>query len=436
MLTASSAAVVRPARPASLAGRLFARWGAALRHRHFRLLWLSLLPGTLGMMMAMVAFGYLAFQLSGSATTLALVSAGWGVPMFLLSPAAGVVADRFSRRNVLLATQAIVGISAAVTSALIFTGLIQVWHLFVVAFVQGTAFSFHMPARQALMAELVGPDDLANALALYNTGLSLNRVLGPAIGGALLTVPAVGAGGLFAIMAGLYGVVLAMLFKLPAESAAQGTRMRVRATGSRLGQMAGGLRYVTGRPGLRRLLLLAVLPTVFASPYQSLMPAVAVRVFDVDAAGLGALMTANGVGALAGSLAIAGIGGGARRLSRVQFAAGVAFGMALVGFALVGVFVPALALVALAGGASAAYASVNISLLMGQTEREYHGRVMSVYMMTFAMMPLSSVPAAWVADQVGLPITLAACGALSALVVALMGGREADAGRGVGGAGR
>jgi MFS family permease len=183
-------------------------------------------------------------------------------------------------------------------------------------------------------------------------------------------------------------------------------------------------------------MLLAFLPLLFGMPYQSLMPAVAARVFQVDAAGLGVLLTANGLGALAGSLLLAGAAAthrsdrgragspGAVRLSRLQFGAGLLFGGALVAFALSGAFVPALFLVALVGGASAAYTAINNTLLMNQTPVEYHGRVMGVYMMTFAAMPLSSLPAAWLADHVGLPATLAACGALAALVVAIVGRRE------------
>ena len=399
---------------------LLERWAAALRHRGFRVLWLSLLPGTLGMMMASVAFGYLAYQLSGAATTLALVNAGWGVPMVLVSPLAGVAADRFRRRTVILITQSVIGLTAVVAAVLVATGTIQVWHLVVVALVQGTAFSFNMPARQALIAELVGPDDLANALALQNAGLSLNRVAGPAIGGALLTLPAVGATGVFAVMAGLYGIVLVLVRRLPATAGRTGIRPRTPARGAR--QLVAGLTYVAAQPRLRRLLVLAFLPLLFGMPYQALMPAVAAEVFRVDAAGLGALLTANGVGALAGSLVLAGMGRAAR-LGRLQLGAGLLFGAALVAFALVGSFLPALGCVALAGGGSAVYSAANSTLLMSQTPPEYHGRVMGVYFMTFAAMPLSSLPAAWVADQVGLPATLAGCGALSAVVVALLGRR-------------
>src|SRR4029079_1719034 len=163
----------------------------------------------------------------------------------------------------------------------------------------GVAFAFNMPARQALVAELVPREELANALAIQNAGLNFNRVAGPAIGGALLTLPAVGPAGVFAVMAGLYLVVLLALWRLPATGqpgrAAQATP---RARSSVVGQLGAGLAYVFGRSDLRRLRLLAFLPLLFGMPYQALMPAIAAQVFEVDAAGLGALLTANGLGAL------------------------------------------------------------------------------------------------------------------------------------------
>ena len=402
-------------------------WGSALRYPGFRILWLSLLPGTLGMMMGVVAFGFVAYQLTGSATTLAVVNAGWGLPMVVCSPLAGVVADRFSRRRVLLVTQSVVGLTAVGACLLIASGTVQVWQLLLVTLVQGVAFAFNMPARQALVAELVPREELANALAIQNAGLNFNRVAGPAIGGALLTLPAVGPAGVFAVMAGLYLVVLLALWRLPATGqpgrAAQATP---RARSSVVGQLGAGLAYVFGRSDLRRLLLLAFLPLLFGMPYQALMPAIAAQVFEVDAAGLGALLTANGLGALGGSIAVAGmVGAGAvARLARLQYLSGILFGTALTGFALMEALIPALILVAVVGGASAAYTAVNNTLLMGQTPPEYHGRVMGVYMMTFAAMPLSSLPAAWMAERVGLSATLALCGVVSAAVVALLGRRR------------
>lgn len=398
-------------------------WGPALQHRHYRLLFFSLLPGTLGLMMAMVAFGYVAYRISGSATLLALTTAGYGISMAVLSPVAGMVTDRFSRRSLLLATQGTLGVSAAIAALLIATGTVQIWQLLLVSILQGAAFAFNMPARQALIAELVPPDDLANAIALSNAGLNLNRILGPALAGVLLSIPAVGPVGVFLLMAALYTAVFVMLLRLPAT-------LRVgRAPRLGRGSALVGLRYVFERPALRRLMTMAALPVLFGMPYQSLMPATADRVFGVGAAGLGTLLAANGVGALAGSLVVAAHTSrkvangqaGSDRLRRLQLAAGVLLGAAVVAFGLNGQFLVALPLVALAGGAAAAYSSVNSTLLMQGAEPEYHGRVMSVYMMAFSAMPLSSVPAAWVADHIGLPLTLIVCGATCAAIVGLLG---------------
>jgi MFS family permease len=348
-----------------------------LRYPAFRLLWLSLLPGTLGMMMATVAFGFVAYQLSGSTIALAVVNLGWGVPMLVLSPAAGLVADRFPRRNVILATQ-------------------------------------------ALIAEVVAPAALANAVATHNAGQNLNRIAGPAVAGALLAAPAVGPVGVFALMAALYAVVLLLLVRLPPTSVPRSGRAAPHEPILR--RLGAGFAFVAARPDLRRLMLLAFVPLLLGMPYQGLLPAVAARIFDTGAAGLGALSAAAGVGALAGSLLVISFGR-SHRLARFQLVSGVLFGVALAAFALVGRFVPALGLLALVGAASAAYTSVNNTLLMHHTPAAYHGRVMGVYMMSFAAMPLSALPAAWVAERAGLAPTLVGCGLLAGAAVVVLGGR-------------
>ena len=392
----------------------------ALRYPAFRLLWLSLLPGTLGMMMATVAFGYVAYQISGSATALAVVNLGWGLPMLVLSPAAGLVADRFPRRNVILATQAVVGVTAVSATVLVATGSAQIWQLVVITTVQGAAFAFNIPARQALIAELVPPAVLANAVATYNAGQNLNRIAGPAIAGALLAIPAVGPQGVFALMSVLYAVVLILLFRLPPTAMRPGGSATPHVP--LLRRLGAGFAYVAVHPDVRRLMLLAFVPLLIGMPYQGLLPAVAAQIFGVGAAGLGALSAAGGVGALAGSLLVVRFGRGPR-LPRLQLVSGVLFGIALVAFALVGRFAPALVLIALVGGASAAYTSVNNTLLMHHTPPAYHGRVMGVYMVSFAAMPLSALPAAWVAERIGLAPTLVACGVLAAAAVVVLGGR-------------
>jgi MFS family permease len=392
----------------------------ALRYPAFRLLWLSLLPGTLGMMMATVAFGFVAYQLSGSTIALAVVNLGWGVPMLVLSPAAGLVADRFPRRNVILATQAVIGVTAVGATVLVATGSAQIWHLVAITTLQGAAFAFNIPARQALIAEVVAPAALANAVATHNAGQNLNRIAGPAVAGALLAAPAVGPVGVFALMAALYAVVLLLLVRLPPTSVPRSGRAAPHEPILR--RLGAGFAFVAARPDLRRLMLLAFVPLLLGMPYQGLLPAVAARIFDTGAAGLGALSAAAGVGALAGSLLVISFGR-SHRLARFQLVSGVLFGVALAAFALVGRFVPALGLLALVGAASAAYTSVNNTLLMHHTPAAYHGRVMGVYMMSFAAMPLSALPAAWVAERAGLAPTLVGCGLLAGAAVVVLGGR-------------
>lgn len=400
----------------------------ALRHDAFRTLFLTLLPGTLGLMMAMVATGFVAYQITGSATMLALTTSGHGLSMAFVSPVAGVVADRFSRLTILRLTQLVLGLSAATVAALLATDHLEIWHLVAVSILQGTAFAFNMPARQAYMAELVPPMDLPNAIALNNAGLNLNRVLGPALAGVLLSWPAFGPVGVFVTMAVLYGVVLTALQRLPARP--PGTP----STGKARGGVLSGMQYVWRKPALRRILFLAALPTLFGMPYQTLMPATADRVFHVGATGLGALLTANGVGALIGSILVTAltgrttrVGSSGARLHWLQFNSGVLMGAAVFGFGMVGYFYPALVLVAIAGGASGVYMAVNSTLLMQQSVPDYHGRVMSVYMMAFATMALGSIPAAWVADQIGLPLTLSLSGVACAGVVFLLGRSQVDA---------
>jgi predicted MFS family arabinose efflux permease len=197
-----------------------------------------------------------------------------------------------------------------------------------------------------------------------------------------------------------------------------------RSQESRLARLSAGMRFVGAHPELRRLMLLAFLPLLFGMPYQALMPAVAAEVFHVDAAGLGLLLTLNGLGALAGSIVIAGVDGAPGTMARVQLIAGIVFGIGLLVFGLTPVYGAALPILAVVGGASAAYTSINNTLLMSYTPPEYHGRVMGVYMMTFASMPLSSLPAARVAEAIGLPPTLVVSGALVVLAV-IIGGSNA-----------
>lgn len=405
-----------PLQPAAAAGRAtspLVRVFPALGASDFRLLWLGMLPATLAWQMSVVASGYAALVLSGSATWLGLVSSATGWPLLLLSLVGGVVADRVPRRTVLLASQSVLALGAASIAGLSLLGALQVWHLVVLGLSQGAAFAFQVPARQAFIAQLVGGRLLRNAVALNNAGMNFARIAGPALAGGLLAAPGVGVGGVFAAMAGLFVAVILTLLRLPNRP--------VPVAGGKPGggvggwdQMLEGLRYIRSSPALRALLGLAVVTLFLGLPYQQLMPLFSEQVFQVGAAGLGLLMAANGVGALAGSLAMAALAS-VRRQGALQLGLGIGLGLGLVAFALAPWYPLAVGLVGLVGFAFAAYTSSNNTLVMVNAEPRLHGRVMSVYVMTFAVTPLGALPLAALADLVGARTAIAAAGAVVAL---------------------
>jgi MFS family permease len=385
----------------------------ALRHSGFRVLSASMVPHMLAMQMSTVALGYLAYELSGNATTLGLIGLGWGIPMLVLSLAGGVVADRFPRRAILLTTQATVGVSAVLGAVLLLTGVIQVWHIFVIALMQGTAFAFNMPARQALIADIVGSADLPSAIALSNSIMNFTRVVGPPVAGVLIGVPTVGINGVYVLMAALYVIVLLTLARLPRTSAPG----RTRRSGWR--DLVDGLRFIAGTPALVGLLALAFAPMFLGMPHQMLLPVFALGLLKAGPEGLGLLNMASGLGALGGSVGVSFLTGG-RGQRLAQIGLGLAFGAGLVGFALSTQLIVAALLLAVVGAASAGYMSLNNALIMQVTPREFYGRVMSVYMMTFALMPLASLPAARLADLIGASTTVAGMGVLLVAAIALV----------------
>jgi MFS family permease len=380
---------------------------SALRNRHFRRLWLGYLPSTIAFQMGQIASGYLVYSLTGSATVLGLMGLAWSVPLLLFSLVGGVVADRVPRRNLVLASQCIIGSAALLTAVLVVTGWVQVWHLFVLGLVQGTVFSFNMPARQAFIAELVGKDDLMNAIALQNAAMNLSSIVGPALAGYLIALPAIGVGGVYVLMGGANVLVFLTLIGLPA-GASRGARGR-----PGLDELTAGLRFIAGSRALRTLLLMAVIPMFLGMPYMTLLPVFALSVLQAGSEGLGLLSGANGIGALAGSLLVAAWGNAPRK-ALLQLSIGIIYGLALVAFALAGSLPLAMLALLLVGLAASAYRSLNNTLIMSYTPTELHGRVMSVYLMTFALMPLSSVPAGALADSIGPQLTVGGAGLLLA----------------------
>lgn len=379
----------------------------------YRTMWWGMVAGFVAMQLNIVARGYLAYDLTGSATALGIVSLAWGVPMLVFSLFGGVLADRAQKRSVLLATQTCMGILSLITAVLVHTGVVEIWHLFVIGLGQGTIFAFNMPSRQAIIPELVGPAKLMNAIALNNAGMNLSRILGPAFAGILISVPFVGMTGTFYFMTALYGLAVWSLFLLPAGKVSTRARLPMAQ------ELKSGFVYIGKNQTLMVLIGLAFVPILFGMPFQMLMPVFQKDVLHVGSLGLGLLYAAVGVGALIGSLVIASFSDMQGR-GRVQAVMGIGFGLALIWFALSGSFVMALISVAVLGLVSSSYMSLNNSMIMEHTNEQYYGRVMSVFMMTFALMPLSAMPMGVLADSIGAPMTIAMAGIIVTVFVAAM----------------
>ncbi|HMM43922.1 MAG TPA: MFS transporter, partial [Thermomicrobiales bacterium] len=282
--------------------------------------------------------------------------------MLLLGLAGGVVADRFPKRNVLLLTQALIGIAATINAILVITGIVQIWHLMLVAAIQGVGFAFNMPSRQAFIGQLVSRERLMNAVALNNAGMNFCRVIGPSIAGALITVPFVGAGGVYATMAGMYAYVVLSLLRIQDRGRPLGS---VRPPP--LDSLREGLRYIRGNGVVSTLLALAFVPVLLGMPYQQLMPVFAEDVFNVGPSALGLLLTFNGIGALAGSLVIAGLTAFPRK-GLLQMMLGIAFGLSLAVFAFSRSFHIGLASLIVIGFVSSGYQALNSTLVMNNAD--------------------------------------------------------------------
>jgi MFS family permease len=384
---------------------------ASLRPPTYRWFWSGLLAYFFGFQMDMIARGYLAFDLTGSATALGIVSVAWGVPLLFLSLVGGAVADRVEKRDLLLVTQGAMALAALTMAILVQTDLIQIWHIVMLGFFLGVVWSFAIPSRQAMVPELVSEHNLMNALALNNSAMNTCRIVGPSLAGGLIAVPFFGVAGVYYMIAALYAVSTLTLVRVP-RSGLAAARVHERMWQG----IATGLRYVTTNSALTVLIGIACVAIILGMPYMTLLPVFAEDVHNVGAVGLGAMSTMVGMGAIVGSLFIAYFSTYPHRAA-LQLVLGVAFGVGVFLFGGAPTFALALPALALVGLTFNGYLTINNTLIFSHARRELHGRVMSVYMLTWSLMPLAALPMSILADVVGPEPTVATAGVLVALFI-------------------
>src|SRR5271170_5101026 len=296
---------------AEAAPERLSRWQVAwraLRHRNFQLFFSGQLISLIGTWMQSVAQSWLVYRMTGSALLLGSVGFASQVPVFLFAPLGGIAADRFDRRYIVIATQTASMLLAFILAALTLFHRVQVWHVFVLASLLGIVNAFDIPGRQSFLVDMVGREDLMNAIALNSSMFNGARVIGPAIAGIL--VARIGEGWCFFANAVSYIAVIIGLLLMKVLSPAR-TSMA-----SPLEHMLEGFRFVNRTAPIRALLLLLGIVSLVGMPYVVLMPIFADKILHGGARGLGILMGATGVGALFGALTLAAKTGGVKGLGR------------------------------------------------------------------------------------------------------------------------
>lgn len=387
---------------------------AAMKHRNFQLYFGGQLVSVAGTWMQIIAQGWVVYQLNHSELTLGIVGFASAIPALLISPWGGVVVDRVPKRGLLVITQISAMLLAFILAALAFAGAVQVWHVVLLAAGLGVVNAFDGPARQAFIVEMVGREDMNNAIAMNSMMFNGARVIGPAIGGLLLAT--VGASWCFlfnglsflAVIAGL----LAM--RLPAHQAPQ------RLT-SPWHLLTSGLKYVVAHSELFALLLLSLIFSVFGISYSTLLPAFVDQVLHRGAASFGAINAASGLGAVTGALAVAQFGDRGFR-GRWLVAANVAFPLLLFAFAYTTSYPLALLLsFGLGVGFMLQFTLINI-LLQTHVADDMRGRVLSLYTLTFfGFAPFGNLAMGTLAEGWGLSLTIGLSAAVAAaLAVAVI----------------
>ena len=378
----------------------------------YRWFWFSLLSSMAAFNMQILVRGWLVYELTGSPRALGLVSAATGIALMLFSPLGGVLADRVDKRNLMIAAQCAGGLLALVIAILVSTGAIMLWHLVVASVLSGIIWAFSLPARQAIIPELVEKHRIMNAVAVSSGAMHLSRVVFPALGGLLMST--LGVACAYYVVVVCYIAAASLLLRVPATGGAA-----VEANASMGFHLAEGLNYIRRSPVLVALLLMAVVPILFGMPYQMLMPVFAEDVLDVGARGLGFLMAAVGLGALVGSFLVASLGD-FRHKGLLLFGSVLLFGVTLILFALSTNFYFSLLILLFVGVVNTAYLSINNTLLQINSEDRVRGRVMSIFVMTFGLVGVGVLLVGELAEHLDVSLGVAIGGGLVLLFTLAM----------------
>jgi len=385
---------------------------SAFRHYNFRLFWSGMLVSLIGTWMQQVGQAWLVLQMTNDPLALGIVAACQFGPVLVLGLFGGIIADAFSKRYALMVTQSVAAVLALVLALLVYNNLIQVWQVYLLALLLGVVNAFDMPIRQAFVVEMVGRDDVANAVALNSAVFNGSRIIGPAIGG--LSIAAFGLAPLFFVNAVSYLAVVASLILMRGGELHSAARVVVgRNVRSIVDRLAEGLRYVRNNETIFLAISVLTVVATFALNFTVLIPLLARDVLHGDADTYGFLMAASGAGSLLGALSIAF----GRRPTIVRLLVGAcAVGVAMVGLSISRSLPISLVLMFLAGWGVISMAATCNTIIQLTVPDMLRGRVMSVYTTVFAgSTPIGGILAGVVASIGGAALALGAGGVIAVL---------------------
>jgi len=398
---------------------------AALRHREFRLLWAGQAATAMAIWMDQVARGWLMYELTNSPVQLGLVQGVQAIPILVLSPLAGSVADRYSRKQQILLAQGLASLLYTVLAVLIVTGRIQAWHVYATAFGMAIIRAFLQPARAAMVADAVPPRHLTNAIGLNSIVFNVARSTGPALAGVLIAT--LGTASCYVVQTGCYLLaVILTLWLHPTPGAAISGRA---APGASFGQsIVEGWTFSWRNEAVRTGLLITTCASLLIMPFTTLLPVFARDLLGVGATGQGVLLTAMGIGAVGSAVLVASLGD---RLPRGLLMLGgvTMYGLSVVAFAASPSFRLSLALMTIVGLAHVSSYALVQTVIQTYSPSAFRGRTMATFQMSEVVVTLGSMLTGTLAAFVGARWAVGAMAAAGALLAITIGAAQPHARR-------
>jgi MFS family permease len=379
-------------------------FAALVLFRDYRLLWLGQSGNTIGQWMDQVTRSWLIYELTGSALQLGLVSAARAIPMLFFSVLAGAVADRYGRKRQLVVSQVVNAALNFLLAALVLTQHVEPWHVYATGMLAGIVQAFQQPARQAMIPDLVDRAHLGNAIGLQSLAFNASRSIAPALSGLLIAWMDVG--GSYLVQGLIFSVATIWTVQIhdPIARRVPSEIPGVRAPSLAEGTLTGA-RYIWGNRPVRAVMMIVLIPAILGQPFTSLLPIFARDILDVGPQGQGMLLTALGLGALAGAVVIATVGNAERQGLYMLLGAAV-FGLGMIGFGLSPWFPLSLAMMAAVGVCDTTYGTQANTIIQTNTDPAVRGRVMGVYFLNRGLVPLGALLAGALADHLGAPQTV------------------------------